>query len=257
VSLFSKLFVALGAFLLGAGVVYGVLARDYEGLTLSLTAAGGALLFGGYGSSALRRARTALGSATESTAPAAAESATPPADESVTPSAAETVTPPAAETVTPPADESVTPPAAESVTPPAAESATPRAAETAADEEPHVGPTIWPLVFAVSTIGLVLGAVAVRWALLPGAILFVLASVGWVLDVHRQWHHHAAGLSGHGSGVLESVSDIHAEPGLEPGLPMGPSTDGSTEPGEADARDPAQGMPTGNQSAAAEDGRRR
>jgi len=233
VSLFSKLFVALGAFLLGAGVVYGVLARDYEGLTLSLTAAGGALLFGGYGSSALRRARTALGSATESTAPAAAESATPPADESVTP------------------------PAAESVTPPAAESATPRAAETAADEEPHVGPTIWPLVFAVSTIGLVLGAVAVRWALLPGAILFVLASVGWVLDVHRQWHHHAAGLSGHGSGVLESVSDIHAEPGLEPGLPMGPSTDGSTEPGEADARDPAQGMPTGNQSAAAEDGRRR
>jgi hypothetical protein len=217
VSLFSKLFVALGAFLLGAGVVYGVLARDYEGLTLSLTAAGGALLFGGYGISALRRARTALGSATESTARSADESATPPT----------------------------------------AESATPPAAETGADEEPHVGPTIWPLVFAVSAIGLVLGAVAVRWALLPGAILFVLASVGWVLDVHRQWHHHAAGLSGHGSGVLESVSDIHAEPGVEPGLPMGPSTDGSTEPGETDARDPAQGMPNGNQSAAAEDGRRR
>jgi len=233
VSLFSKLFVALGAFLLGAGVVYGVLARDYEGLTLSLTAAGGALLFGGYGSSALRRARTALGSATESTAP--------PADESATPPATQTATPPATETATPPATETATPPAA----------------DTAADEEPHVGPTIWPLVFAVSAIGLVLGAVAVRWALLPGAILFVLASVGWVLDVHRQWHHHAAGLSGHGSGVLESVSDIHAEPGLEPGLPMGPSTDGSTEPGEADARDPAQGMPTGNQSAAAEDGRRR
>jgi hypothetical protein len=127
----------------------------------------------------------------------------------------------------------------------------------AADAEPHVGPTIWPLVFAVSAIGLVLGAVAVRWALLPGAILFVLASVGWVLDVHRQWHHHASGLSGHGSGVLESVSDIHAEPGLEPGPPMGPSTDGSTEPGEPDARDPARDMPTGDQSAAAEDGRRR
>ena len=216
-SLFSKLFVALGAFLLGAGVVYGVLARDYEGLTLSLTVAGGALLFGGYGSSALRRARTALGSAAESTAPSADESGTPPATET-----------PTLPTM-----------------------------ETAADEEPHVEPTIWPLVFAVSAIGLVLGAVAVRWALIPGAILFVLASVGWVLDVHRQWHHHAAGLSGHGSGVLESVSDTHAEPGLEPGLPMGPSTDGSTEPGEAHARDPAQGMPTGDQSAAAEDGRRR
>jgi hypothetical protein len=227
VSLSSKLFVALGAFLIGAGVIYGVLARDYEGLTLSLTAAGGALLFGGYGRSAVRRARTALGSATESGAPSADESdsAAPPATQTPTPAATQTPPPPAA--------------------------------ETASDAEPHVGPTIWPLVFAVSAIGLVLGAVAVRWALLPGAILFVLASVGWVLDVHRQWHHHAAGLSGHGSGVLESVSDIHAEPGLEPGLPMGPSTDGSTEPGEADARDPAQGMPTGNQSAAAEDGRRR
>jgi hypothetical protein len=217
VSLFSKLFVALGAFLLGAGVVYGVLAGDYEGLTLSLTAAGGALLFGGYGRYALRRARTALGSATASAAP----------------------------------------PATDSATPPAGASATPPATEMAADAEPHVGPTIWPLVFAVSAIGLVLGAVAVRWALIPGAILFVLASVGWVLDVHRQWHHHAAGLSGHGSGVLESVSDIHAEPGLEPGPPMGPSTDGSTEPGEPDARDSARDMPTGDQSAAAEDGRRR
>ncbi len=129
--------------------------------------------------------------------------------------------------------------------------------EMSADAEPHVGPTIWPLVFAVSAIGLVLGAVAVRWALLPGAILFVVASVGWVLDVHRQWHHHAAGLAGHGSGVLESVSDIHAEPGVEPGRPMGPSTDASTEPGEADAPAPASDIPPGHHSAAAENGRRR
>jgi hypothetical protein len=241
VSLFSKLFVALGAFLVGAGVVYGVLARDYEGLTLSLTVAGGALLFGGYGRSALRRARTALSSAAEPAAPPATDSAAPPATDSAAP----------------PATDPATPPATDPATPPATDSATPPATETAADAEPHVGPTIWPLVFAVSAIGLVLGAVAVRWALLPGAILFVLASVGWVLDVHRQWHHHAAGLSGHGSGVLESVSDIHAEPGLEPGSPMGPSTDRSTEPGEGDARDPARGMPTGDQPATAENGRRR
>jgi hypothetical protein len=213
VSLFSKLFVALGAFLLGAGVVYGVLAGDYEGLTLSLTAAGGALLFGGYGNSALHRARTTLGSAPEST-PSAEDSATPPATEP------------------------------------------PPVAETAADAEPHVGPTIWPLVFAVSAIGLVIGAVSVRWALVPGAILFVLASVGWVLDVHRQWRHHAAGLSGHGSGVLESVSDIQAEPGHEPSRPMGPSTDRSTAPDEADAPAPAPGVPP-DHSAAAENARRR
>jgi hypothetical protein len=240
VSLFSKLFVALGAFLLGAGVVYGVLARDYEGLTLSLTAAGGALLFGGYGRSALRRARTALSSATESAAPPATDSMAPPATDSATSATTGSTALRAAAATAAPATDSATPPAA----------------EMAADAEPHVGPTIWPLVFAVSAMGLVVGAVAVRWALIPGAILFVLASVGWVLDVHRQWHHHAAGLSGHGSGVLESVSDIHAEPGLEPGPPMGPSTDGSTEPGEPDARDPARDMPTGDQSAAAKDGRR-
>jgi hypothetical protein len=224
-SLFSKLFGAFGVFLVVAGVVYGVIAGDYEGLTLSLTVAGGALLFGGYASSALRRARTTLGSATESTATSA--------DDSATPATSRTPTQPATQTRTPPA------------------------AEAAADAEPHVGPTIWPLVFAVSAIGLVVGAVAVRWVLLPGAILFVLAGVGWVLDVHRQWHHHAAGLSGHGSGVLEAVSDLHTEPGLEPGRPIGPSTDVSTEPDEASASPPAADLPPGQQSAAAENGRRR
>ena len=248
-SLFSKLFIALGAFLIGAGVVYGVLARDYEGLTLSLMVAGGALLFGGYANSALRRARTALGAATEST--------TPPADDSATPAADDPATPAADETTTPPADDSATPAARDMPTEPATETRTPPATETAADAEPHIGPTIWPLVFAVSAVGLVLGTVAFRWALLPGAILFVLASVGWVLDVHRQWHHHAAGLSGHGSGVLESVSDVHAEPGLEPGPPMGPSTDESTAPGAADAPAATPDMAPGHHSAAGENGRRR
>ncbi len=130
-NLIAKLFSALGGFLIVAGVVYGVVARDYEGLTLALTVAGGALLVGWYGLSVLRRSRSALIAAAAGADPGAAG-------------------------------------------------------------EPHVGPTIWPLVFAVATIGLVVGAVANRLALLPGALLFVAASIGWVLDIHRQWQHHFA-----------------------------------------------------------------
>lgn len=53
--------------------------------------------------------------------------------------------------------------------------------------EPHVGPTIWPLVFSLSAVGFVLGAVVSTWLLLLGAVLFVAASVGWLLDVRHQW----------------------------------------------------------------------
>ena len=69
-------------------------------------------------------------------------------------------------------------------------------AAPAGDDEPHVPPTIWPLVFAVSTIGIVLGAVGPRWVLAAGAVVLVVSLVGWSLDVRRQWRHHdhAAGL---------------------------------------------------------------
>jgi hypothetical protein len=71
-----------------------------------------------------------------------------------------------------------------------------QAAETqpgmVADDEPHVGPTIWPFVFALSMIGLVAGALGATWALVEGAILLVVALVGWALDVRRQWQHHHA-----------------------------------------------------------------
>ena len=56
-----------------------------------------------------------------------------------------------------------------------------------AEDEPHIGPTLWPLVVAVSTIGLVVGAVVNRWALLAGVVLLVAALGGWVVDVRRQW----------------------------------------------------------------------
>ncbi|HKE65844.1 MAG TPA: cytochrome c oxidase subunit 4 [Micromonosporaceae bacterium] len=125
-----RLFVGLGVFLIVAAIVYGMHAREYEGLVLSLTVAAGALLIGGYGVSLLRRTRAEL---------ARTETDSPPV----------------------------------------------------ANDEPHVGPTIWPLVFAVAAVGLVIGAVANRWALLPGGVVLVVASVGWVLDVHHQWRAHA------------------------------------------------------------------
>jgi hypothetical protein len=152
---FSILFMGLGAFLIVAGVVYGAHSHDYEGLALSITVAGGALIIGGYLASAVRRARGKV---------VQAEAAEP---------------------------------------------------GTVADDEPHVGPTIWPAVFAVSAIGLVVGAVTSRWALLPGGVLFVAASVGWVHDVHRQWHLHAAGHPGHG-GPAPAELPAHTGPPAHP-----------------------------------------
>ena len=58
------------------------------------------------------------------------------------------------------------------------------------DTEPHVAPTIWPLVFALSTIGVVLGSVGPHWLLAVGAVVLVVSLVGWSLDVRRQWRHH-------------------------------------------------------------------
>jgi hypothetical protein len=124
--LMGWIFVWLGVFLIVTGVVYGLHSGEYEGLTLLLTTAGGALLIGGYLVQGVQRASAAA------------------------------------------ADQRSWP----------------------AGEEPHVGPTIWPLVFALSMIGLVVGAVGSRWALVAGAVLCVVAAAGWALDVHRQWQHH-------------------------------------------------------------------
>jgi cytochrome c oxidase subunit IV len=56
--------------------------------------------------------------------------------------------------------------------------------------EPHVGPTIWPLVLSLSMIGLVVGAVTSPWVLLVGGVVLVASGTGWLLDVHHQWLHH-------------------------------------------------------------------
>ena len=129
-TLFSRIFMGLGAFLIVVGIVYGLVAGEYEGTTEMLTVAGGGLLIGVYLSRAVQRARASV----------AAEAA--------------------------------------------------GAGPGAADSEPHVPPTIWPLVFALSMIGIVLGSVGPRWVLAAGAVVLVASLAGWSLDVRRQWRHH-------------------------------------------------------------------
>jgi hypothetical protein len=70
--------------------------------------------------------------------------------------------------------------------------------EVAAEEgsgEPHVGPTIWPLVFAVSAVVMVVGILVTPVILVLGGILFVAAAVGWISAARKQWH-----VDGHDAG---------------------------------------------------------
>ncbi|MFN8232439.1 MAG: cytochrome c oxidase subunit 4 [Actinomycetota bacterium] len=61
------------------------------------------------------------------------------------------------------------------------------AAGVAEEEEPRVGPTIWPLVVALGAALLVVGTVGLHVILIPGVIVLVIAGAGWFLDVERQW----------------------------------------------------------------------
>jgi Cytochrome c oxidase subunit IV len=63
-------------------------------------------------------------------------------------------------------------------------------AEIGGVELEHVGPTIWPAVFSVSAIVLALGAVTIKWLLIPGGILFVASALGWFRDVRHQHEAH-------------------------------------------------------------------
>ena len=146
-SLFSRIFTGLGAFLIVMGIVYALVTKEYEGGTEMLTVAGGALLIGVYLTRAVQRARTAVAAQAAGAAPAG-------------------------------------------------------------DDEPHVPPTIWPLVFALSTIGIVLGSVGPRWVLAAGAVVLVVSLVGWSLDVRRQWRHHD-----HATGVGAAHGGAHRRTG--------------------------------------------
>jgi Cytochrome c oxidase subunit IV len=147
-TLFSRIFLGLGSFLIVMGIIYGLLSKEYEGLTEMLTVAGGALVVGGYLARVVQRARAAVASQAAGLGPAG-------------------------------------------------------------DDEPHVPPTIWPLVFALSTIGIVLGSLGPRWVLVVGAVVLVVSLVGWSLDVRQQWRHHD-----HAAGVEAAHGGAHRRTGL-------------------------------------------
>ncbi len=77
------------------------------------------------------------------------------------------------------------------------------------EEEAHVGPTIWPFVFSIAALLLVVGILAPHWILIPGGILFIGAGAGWFTDIKRQWSadHLLAGAGGNGSALQ------HQQPG--------------------------------------------
>jgi len=55
-------------------------------------------------------------------------------------------------------------------------------------ESENIGPTIWPFVFSIAALLLVVGLVGLHWVLIPAGILFIGAGAGWFLDIKRQWH---------------------------------------------------------------------
>jgi drug/metabolite transporter (DMT)-like permease len=65
--------------------------------------------------------------------------------------------------------------------------------EAGGDAEPEgeveVLPTIWPLVFSLSAVLLMLGVIVTAWFFAVGGIVFLLAAAGWVRDVTRARAH--------------------------------------------------------------------
>jgi len=62
-----------------------------------------------------------------------------------------------------------------------------RAREEGEGEEElvHVGPTIWPLVFALASVVLALGIIVTPWFFVLGGFLFVASAAGWLRAVTR------------------------------------------------------------------------
>jgi Cytochrome c oxidase subunit IV len=87
--------------------------------------------------------------------------------------------------------------------------------ETTAEEgasvgSEHIGPTIWPFVFSVAALLLVIGIVGVRWIIVPGAIVFVAAAAGWFSDIRRQ-HQSSSHRPGQASGSARETPAAPAE----------------------------------------------
>jgi hypothetical protein len=81
-------------------------------------------------------------------------------------------------------------------------------------EAEHIGPTIWPFVFSIAALLLVIGIVGFHWVVVPGAIVFLAAAAGWFSDIRRQHRsephapEHGPGSSGgHRAAPAERPSD--------------------------------------------------
>ncbi len=68
-------------------------------------------------------------------------------------------------------------------------------------EPEHIEPTIWPFVFSIAALLLVVGVVGIHWVLVPGAVLFLGAGAGWFLDIKRQKRHHEPAAKDQAGGV--------------------------------------------------------
>ena len=61
--------------------------------------------------------------------------------------------------------------------------------EAEGEAEVEVLPTIWPLVFSLSAVLLMLGVIVTPWFFVVGGVVFLLAAAGWVRDVTRARAH--------------------------------------------------------------------
>ncbi|MGZ5306088.1 MAG: aa3-type cytochrome oxidase subunit IV [Actinomycetota bacterium] len=59
----------------------------------------------------------------------------------------------------------------------------------AGEEEPHVGPTIWPFGFAIAAVIIALGIIVTTWLLIAAAIVFTVSAAGWLREVARSRAH--------------------------------------------------------------------
>lgn len=65
----------------------------------------------------------------------------------------------------------------------------PVATEEKAEAEEHVTSTIWPFMFSIAAVGIVLGVVVAKWLLILGGMVFVASAAGWFNDIRRQHAH--------------------------------------------------------------------
>jgi Cytochrome c oxidase subunit IV len=72
----------------------------------------------------------------------------------------------------------------------------PLAGEEQEEAEEHVTPTIWPFMFSIAAVGIVLGVVVAKWLLILGGLVFVASAAGWFNDIRRQ-HAHVEGDTRH------------------------------------------------------------